>query len=289
MRFYQIKEGSVEDLEKDLKDTEATSYDAIDRLMKAIAKEYNITPKKLHDLFVEKHGVIPDDWIKDKLEEAWSQKYKRSINCKNPKGFSQRAHCQGRKKKVKENFADGRNPQDKGDSKRYGVPTKGSISSLRKIAKQGGRKGQLAHWLANMKSGKRKKKTNESNEQEFNLIDMLEIALPIAMKELGLEKLPKIHLVNQVKDIEQPTFGQYKNQNEVIYLGIKNRHPLDIIRTLVHELTHHKQNLQGHLGPNSGDTGSPEENEAHAKAGIIMRHLNKMHPEFFKAEPIHLS
>jgi hypothetical protein len=32
------------------------------------------------------------------LEEEWSEKYKRSINCKNPKGFSQKAHCQGRKK-----------------------------------------------------------------------------------------------------------------------------------------------------------------------------------------------
>ena len=33
------------------------------------------------------------------LEEKWSQKYKRSINCSNPKGFSQKAHCAGRKKK----------------------------------------------------------------------------------------------------------------------------------------------------------------------------------------------
>jgi hypothetical protein len=38
----------------------------------------------------------------DYIEEKWSQKYKRSINCSNPKGFSQRAHCQGRKKKVNE-------------------------------------------------------------------------------------------------------------------------------------------------------------------------------------------
>jgi hypothetical protein len=56
-----------------------------------------------------------------------------------------------------ENFADGRNPQDKGDSKRHGVPTKASVSTLRKVAKQGGRKGQLAHWMANMKAGKAKK------------------------------------------------------------------------------------------------------------------------------------
>jgi len=33
------------------------------------------------------------------IEEEWSDKYKRSIDCKNPKGFSQKAHCQGKKKK----------------------------------------------------------------------------------------------------------------------------------------------------------------------------------------------
>jgi hypothetical protein len=58
---------------------------------------------------------------------------------------------------LEENFADGRNPQDKGDAKRHGINTKASVSSLRKTAKQGGRKGQLAHWLANMKSGRAKK------------------------------------------------------------------------------------------------------------------------------------
>ena len=30
--------------------------------------------------------------------KKWSEKYKKSINCKNPKGFSQKAHCAGRKK-----------------------------------------------------------------------------------------------------------------------------------------------------------------------------------------------
>jgi hypothetical protein len=57
---------------------------------------------------------------------------------------------------VGENFADGKNPQDKGDSARHGIPKKASISSLRKIAKQGGRKGQLAHWQANMRRGRNK-------------------------------------------------------------------------------------------------------------------------------------
>jgi hypothetical protein len=32
------------------------------------------------------------------INEGWSQKYKNSINCSHPKGFSQRAHCAGKKK-----------------------------------------------------------------------------------------------------------------------------------------------------------------------------------------------
>jgi cytidyltransferase-like protein len=43
--------------------------------------------------------IVPAlDESADYIEEKWSQKYKRSINCANPRGFSQRAHCAGRKK-----------------------------------------------------------------------------------------------------------------------------------------------------------------------------------------------
>jgi hypothetical protein len=35
----------------------------------------------------------------DEVTEKWSEKYKKSIDCSNPKGFSQKAHCDGRKKK----------------------------------------------------------------------------------------------------------------------------------------------------------------------------------------------
>ena len=38
-----------------------------------------------------------EDWVE--ISEKWSKKYKKSIDCSNPKGFSQRAHCQGRKKR----------------------------------------------------------------------------------------------------------------------------------------------------------------------------------------------
>jgi len=63
-----------------------------------------------YDSAKEKHNYdeLENFWKNYKKEEEvtekWSEKYKKSINCNNPKGFSQRAHCQGRKKNLKEDF-----------------------------------------------------------------------------------------------------------------------------------------------------------------------------------------
>ena len=58
-----------------------------------------------------------------------------------------------------ENFIDGRNPQDKGDSARHGIPKKASIAQLKKIRSSktaSKRKKQLAHWQINMRTGRKK-------------------------------------------------------------------------------------------------------------------------------------
>jgi hypothetical protein len=58
---------------------------------------------------------------------------------------------------VAENFANGKNPERKGLAKRSGINCKQSISKLRSIAKNSsGEKQRMAHWCANMKSGKKK-------------------------------------------------------------------------------------------------------------------------------------
>ena len=60
---------------------------ALDALKKTLSKPENMAVLKR---------------MKNKEEgmaEEWSQKYKNSINCSNPKGFSQKAHCAGKKKK----------------------------------------------------------------------------------------------------------------------------------------------------------------------------------------------
>lgn len=124
--------------------------------------------------------------------------------------------------------------------------------------------------------------------KKYNLIDMLEDFLPLAMKELELDKLPEIKLVDKVDDAEQPTFGKYDNSEEHITLAILNRHPIDILRTLAHELVHYRQDLDNELGPHSGETGSPQENQAHELAGVIMRHFNKANPKYLQIHDISL-
>lgn len=58
---------------------------------------------------------------------------------------------------VNENFADGKNPGRKGLAKRVGVNCKQPVSKLRSIAaNSSGERQRMAHWCANMKSGKKK-------------------------------------------------------------------------------------------------------------------------------------
>jgi predicted chitinase len=73
MDQFLVNEDANSDLAQALKKTQTTSYDAIDSLMKKIAKQYNITAKELHDLWIKKYDQTPDDWIKAKLNESKRQ------------------------------------------------------------------------------------------------------------------------------------------------------------------------------------------------------------------------
>lgn len=111
----------------------------------------------------------------------------------------------------------------------------------------------------------------ESQHTVPYLPDLLPKFLKIAMRELELDALPQIHLK---KIVDDNTFGRFSKNDGSIELAIANRHPVDVLRTLAHELVHYKQWQQQKLNNNSGDTGSPEENDANATAGVIMRIFN---------------
>jgi hypothetical protein len=71
---------------------EGTCGYGVDGILGDIPAGPHLIKKKKKKKFIQTDkGKIP-------LENKWSQKYKKSIDCNNPKGFSQRAHCQGKKK-----------------------------------------------------------------------------------------------------------------------------------------------------------------------------------------------
>ena len=75
--FYIKKFSELETLSKKVVKPNTPAFKAIQKIVKGGLDFWNQT---------------------ESVKEGWSQKYKKSINCNNPKGFSQKAHCAGRKK-----------------------------------------------------------------------------------------------------------------------------------------------------------------------------------------------
>lgn len=100
------------------------------------------------------------------------------------------------------------------------------------------------------------------------------------LQELQLKKpLPKIKLTADKN--QTTTYGHMQPGVEiVVYTG--NRNLGDCLRTISHELVHVQQEQLGKLTEKSGQTGSTEENEANAKAGVLLRNFGKKHPEIFE-------
>jgi|TARA_R110000782_G_scaffold270248_2_gene370072 Zn-dependent peptidase ImmA (M78 family) len=128
----------------------------------------------------------------------------------------------------------------------------------------------------------------EQETKDYNLIDCFEAFLPIAIKELGLTRLPKIHIKKDVNMIHVASFGGYDDIDKKITLVINNRQPADIIRTLAHELVHFKQGENNELKPGDWKDGSDPENEANAEAGVLMRKLAHDYPGILSAKPVQL-
>ena len=109
-----------------------------------------------------------------------------------------------------------------------------------------------------------------------------------AAEDLELDSLPKFDFkFDNKRSLEHKSFGGYQPGAEHITITVVNRHIMDVCRTLAHELVHYSQDLKKELEDDeAGATGSPQENEANARAAVIMRNWGKKHPEFFDKESI---
>jgi len=134
-------------------------------------------------------------------------------------------------------------------------------------------------------------KVKEILTEGLNKKDTYDILLDFvrfAAEDLELKSLPKFDFrFDNARSLQHHSFGGYQPGAEHITITVKNRHIMDVCRTLAHELVHYSQDLKKELEDDeAGATGSPQENEANARAAVIMRNWGKRNPNYFDKESI---
>lgn len=119
---------------------------------------------------------------------------------------------------------------------------------------------------------------NEISEKHFSMI--VSTFILFAKKYLKLKSKPKVSFVKDSKFASKVgAFGQINGHNN-IKIDILDRHPMDILRTLAHELVHLHQHEKGISG--DGHAGSKTENESNMIAGEMLRKFGEKHSDLFE-------
>jgi len=114
--------------------------------------------------------------------------------------------------------------------------------------------------------------------------DIIQDFIDFCIKSLDLKEKPDIEFIDDENAAKQMhALGAFNPTTNKLIVVKGSRLTADILRTLAHELVHRKQAELDQLGPDSGKTGSPTENEANAAAGVLMRQYGKYKPEIFEA------
>jgi hypothetical protein len=118
----------------------------------------------------------------------------------------------------------------------------------------------------------------ESDEQ------ILQDFVKFCVDQLNIERMPRVKLRRDPEWCRRNrTFGRYNDDAEMLEVAWGNRHIMDVLRTVAHELTHKHQHEREAVPADAGETGSAYENEANAQAGILMRAWAQKHPDHFES------
>jgi hypothetical protein len=123
-------------------------------------------------------------------------------------------------------------------------------------------------------------KEDSAPSDEQILKDFIEFCVA----ELKIKSMPTVKLRRDPQwSVVNRTFGRYINDAHLLEVAFGQRHIMDVLRTVAHELTHTHQHEREAVPNDAGETGSPYENEANARAGVLMRDYGRLHPELFDA------
>ena len=113
--------------------------------------------------------------------------------------------------------------------------------------------------------------------------DKLNSFVKFVKKELGIEKVPTISIQANRDGLKTTAHYDYTKENKIVRVYGKNRALVDIMRSVAHELVHHKQFEEGRLdGPQPPDIGGEIEDEANAKAGQHIKMYAKIDPSIYE-------
>ena len=96
------------------------------------------------------------------------------------------------------------------------------------------------------------------------------------VKELGIKNAPTIAILGKRDGLKTTANYDYSKENKIIKVYSRNRLVVDVMRSIAHELTHHKQWEDGKLKTPPPDIGGPIEDEANAKAGQFIKLFAKI-------------
>ncbi len=99
--------------------------------------------------------------------------------------------------------------------------------------------------------------------------------------QLGLKTVPTISVQNHREGLKTTANYDYTKDNKVIKVCAKNRALVDVMRSIAHELVHHKQYEEGRLEVKPPDIGGEIEDEANAKAGQYIKMFAKEDPTIY--------
>lgn len=97
-----------------------------------------------------------------------------------------------------------------------------------------------------------------------------------AIKELKIKTPPTIAIQNGRGKLKTTAAYDYTKDDKVLKVNCKNRLIVDVLRSMAHELNHHKQWEDGRLKEKPPDIGGPIEDESNAKAGQLIKMFAKI-------------
>ena len=102
--------------------------------------------------------------------------------------------------------------------------------------------------------------------------------------QLELNSVPTISIQNGRGELKTTANYDYTKKNKIIKINAHKRALVDIMRSLAHEMVHHKQWERGELEVKPPDIGGKIEDEANAVAGQYIKMYSKIDPEIYNID-----